>query len=78
VIQSQSGLQCAYPAVDLTQTVPLATAKYIAQPTTKPVPSFQVFRNQPIILGPPTNSTYNTYVAPLYNDGMYSKGFIAI
>ena len=42
------------------------------------MPTYQIFRNEDIIAGPATDLKYNTYVAPLYNDGQYSKGYIAI
>jgi hypothetical protein len=53
--------------------------KVFLKPSTKP---YQIFRNQGLLVGDVNNSTalgtYHTFIAPLFKDGKYERGYIAI
>ena len=73
VVESRYGMLCSYPATDL--SLSKTDRSQLMKPQTKP---YFVLRKLPRLVGAPSSQTFNTYVAPLYKDNNFIRGYIAI
>ena len=76
VIQSDSGLLCAYPAPDNFKTYRPDRTSKLLKFSKEP---YQVFRDLNNLVGELDDSkTFNTYVTPIGKNGRYDLGYLAI
>lgn len=75
LIEAKSKILCAYPGGDLKDFKSDPSRSFLKLPSSG---YYKIFRNQKALLGGKSDDQFMTYVAPIYNDGNYSRGYIAI